>query len=274
MCIRGCQAILGIEACQSSAPRASSQRKRAEAAKSTSDSWGDTIIPILFKSFEIATNGVKNIVDGYNTFRNAQVHRAETKVNGQAMRGVVPDMKAFLRGLSTYVKQRNVLEPNIPDGSQYYRQTPVIHGELEAQTGLEAPRKFARQVDMTIREQMASTPSGSTRDIFFLYHPDTDRHGEFFDTRSVKRARFHLIIPAYRPMLIIDPLIFPEELYPLTIRGLVHNSQPLVWFDLPTAAPVVGVLAGSVWLGGSAGAFLGGAAVGDRVEKLFDRPVP
>ncbi|KAM7195071.1 hypothetical protein V8F33_006940 [Rhypophila sp. PSN 637] len=52
--------------------------------------------------------------------------------------------------------------------------------------------------------------------------------------KSGKKQRFHLIVPAYRPMLIKDPLIFPTELYPFTIRGLVHNSRPLVWFDLPT----------------------------------------
>ncbi|KAF2194015.1 hypothetical protein K469DRAFT_189668 [Zopfia rhizophila CBS 207.26] len=43
-----------------------------------------------------------------------------------------------------------------------------------------------------------------------------------------KKVRFHLTIPAYRPMLIKDPLIFPEKLFPLTIQGLVHNSKEYV----------------------------------------------
>ena len=35
-------------------------------------------------------------------------------------------------------------------------------------------------------------------------------------------------------MLIKDPLIFPEKLFPLTVQGLVHDSKEYVWFNLPT----------------------------------------
>ncbi|KAG7294410.1 hypothetical protein NEMBOFW57_004481 [Staphylotrichum longicolle] len=261
-------------------------KKKSGRGKATSgDSSGvkiDIGVVNFVEGFRIFTEGIRNLGEAYTTVENGRVHRAEMQRNGQAMRNVIPEVKALVSNLATYVKHRNIHElfltflqgantvaywVDVLQGDKAQAEIgKLIHGELEAHVGLEAPRKFARQVHMTIKEQMASTPAGDAHDIFFLYHPDTNWHGEFLHIvkrhplpanflgmsenldaiviwmlflrrqlgDKLKKARFHLVIPAYRPMLVKDPLIFPEALYPLTIRGLVHNSKPLVWFGLPT----------------------------------------
>ncbi|KAK3942412.1 hypothetical protein QBC46DRAFT_380160 [Diplogelasinospora grovesii] len=262
-----------------------SKKRRSRRRASHESSSGDTVVNIPLTVFESITAGVKNLAESYSTIQNGRVQREQTTLNGQAVRDAIPSVKAFLNGVSIHLKHRNVLEMfqtflmgantvaywvNVLQGDAATQEIgKLIHGELEARTGLEAPAKFARQVDVTIREQMASTrpaDDDKAQDIFFLYHPDTDWHGEFFRIaqanplpanflgmsenldaiviwmlflrrnlrKNAKEARFHLIVPAYRPTLIKDPLVFPGELYPFTIRGLVHNCKPLVWFDLPT----------------------------------------
>ncbi len=140
-----------------------------------------------------------------------------------------------------------------------------IHGEIQAHTGLEAPKKFS-EIVMHYLESETSTVHGDALDhLYFLYHPDTDWHGWFwhrmknrpfpdnflgmsehlelicafmlFTRRNLRRsrrsARFHLLIPSYRPLAVRQPYVFSEELYPLTIHGVRHDAQTRVWLNLP-----------------------------------------
>ncbi|KAK9622292.1 hypothetical protein V6Z98_006966 [Aspergillus fumigatus] len=221
---------------------------------------------------------VTGIVDTYTNFENGRAQR-------QALKEGIPAVKCFLSALTAHFQQRNYLEllstfllamnttaywVEVLQGSSALEEIGrKIHGELEAQTGLMAAKLFAAQVDKTIRYETGSAAS-SDGHLYFLYHPDTDWHAEFFDRVSrkplpttflgmsenldslvvwmlflrqhlgqkKKKTWFHLIIPAYRPMLIKEPLIFPEELYPLSITGYIHDSKPYVWFDLPTVDDV------------------------------------
>ncbi|KAH8800421.1 hypothetical protein F5884DRAFT_758029 [Xylogone sp. PMI_703] len=141
-----------------------------------------------------------------------------------------------------------------------------IHGELEAKVGLAAPDKFAKHVDKYIRQEAANVYGGDVEHLYFLYHPDTDWHAEFHHivqsspvpanflgmsenlhalcawmlflrkqvSRSNKIVRFHLLIPTYRPLVIKQAFLFPDELYPLTVHGHIHNSREYVWLNLPT----------------------------------------
>jgi len=43
----------------------------------------------------------------------------------------------------------------------------------------------------------------------------------------------YILIPAYRPFVIKEPLIFSEILQPLYIYGVTHNSEPYVQLNLP-----------------------------------------
>ncbi|KAH7044023.1 hypothetical protein B0J12DRAFT_189153 [Macrophomina phaseolina] len=137
---------------------------------------------------------------------------------------------------------------------------------LEAQTGLRSPR-FAKQVHRFIKHRAGETRADRTDHFFFVYHPDTDWHPEFFhrskkdplptnflgmsssldalcvwmlfirsilaQDQSRRKSRFHILIPAYRPLVIQEPIIVPRELYPLTIEGHVHNSIFQVWLNIP-----------------------------------------
>lgn len=143
----------------------------------------------------------------------------------------------------------------------------MIAGNLEAQTGLKAPR-FAKKVHRFIHQRAKETRSDRAHHFFFVYHPDTDWHPEFFHRtethplptnflgmssnldalcvwmlfiRSMlalsknkkRRSHLHILIPAYRPLIIPDPILFPSELYPLTIEGHIHNSVPQAWLKIP-----------------------------------------
>jgi hypothetical protein len=48
---------------------------------------------------------------------------------------------------------------------------------------------------------------------------------------------FHLLIPAWAPIAISEPLHFLGDLYPLRIEGLKHQGKPYVALNFP-AAPV------------------------------------
>ncbi|KID95150.1 hypothetical protein MAJ_08881, partial [Metarhizium majus ARSEF 297] len=145
-----------------------------------------------------------------------------------------------------------------------------IADNAEAQTGLIAPKKFAEQVHHFVSQQTTRNwPDRKRRHVFFLYHPDTDWDPAYFhrtrdqngqsrishrflgmsenldalvvwmrfmkETMSNQgtRVHIHLLVPAYRPMLIGEALTFPDCLLPLTIHGHIHNSKPYVWLNLP-----------------------------------------
>ena len=113
--------------------------------------------------------------------------------------------------------------------------------------------------------------------LYFLYHPDTDWLPHFYHLAEQeplsrkfygmsenlaalclwmrflrivfnaqegvnpgKRGKdvvFHLLIPAYRPFVIKEPLDFSDVLQPLCVHGLIHNVEPYVQINLPWAKP-------------------------------------
>ncbi|OAX85536.1 hypothetical protein ACJ72_00074 [Emergomyces africanus] len=229
------------------------------------------------------TAGVKNIWEGYSAERNGRVFRDEMQKTGYAVRQGIPSIQTCAESLAVFLKRKNAFDlfsaflNGIRVIAQFVEvlQGPSaleeichsIHRELEAQTGLRAPKIFAKQVHKVIMHQTSLRHEDGIPHFYFLYHPDTDWHGYFFHIVSQKplspnllgvsenldalclwmiflrqhldkdrsrKVRFHLIIPAYRPMLIKDPLIFPDKLFPLTIQGLKHDSKEYVWFNLPT----------------------------------------
>ncbi|KAE9366538.1 hypothetical protein N431DRAFT_514982 [Stipitochalara longipes BDJ] len=55
-----------------------------------------------------------------------------------------------------------------------------------------------------------------------------ERHRQ--PTRMVK---LHLLIPAYRVLFIPEFVEFPEDLSCFVVEGAIHNSQHLVWLNIP-----------------------------------------
>jgi hypothetical protein len=142
---------------------------------------------------------------------------------------------------------------------------------LEAGIALNAPTSFPRTVRDYIYHRLSETEATNSKHLYFLYHPDTDWHAKFHRLMSKtgmharflgvcedlnelcawmafirtrlarpsarrfhRRARFHLLIPTYRPLVIEKPLSFDENLLPLTIHGMLHDSQNMVWLNLPS----------------------------------------
>lgn len=50
--------------------------------------------------------------------------------------------------------------------------------------------------------------------------------------RQNRHIKLHLLIPAYQPVLIKDPIRFPEALGDFVVHGKIHNSTPLVWINI------------------------------------------
>ncbi|KAI4594056.1 hypothetical protein LQW54_005165 [Pestalotiopsis sp. IQ-011] len=50
--------------------------------------------------------------------------------------------------------------------------------------------------------------------------------------KSKRRVKLHLLIPAYQPVLVKDPVRFPEALGDFVVHGKIHNSVPLVWINI------------------------------------------
>jgi hypothetical protein len=63
------------------------------------------------------------------------------------------------------------------------------------------------------------------------------------DIKADKKARdeikvntiFHVLIPAWAPIAILEPLHFPQDLQPLLVEGLCHQGRPYVALNLPAA---------------------------------------
>lgn len=137
-----------------------------------------------------------------------------------------------------------------------------IKDEIAAQTSLQAQKLFASHVLEYIHMVVKRSSSEGKTHLFFLYHPDTDWHPRFFrlaqenplpqgfcgvsenlfalciwirflrfilceSTKTKKPAVevvFHILMPAYRPFEIQQPLKFSEQLQPLRIHGSSHKG--------------------------------------------------
>jgi hypothetical protein len=60
-----------------------------------------------------------------------------------------------------------------------------------------------------------------------------DREALVATTDYGRAAVFHLVIPAYYPLVMDHPIAFADELLPLVVTGGRHRGTDLVWFALP-----------------------------------------
>lgn len=125
---------------------------------------------------------------------------------------------------------------------------------------------FGAYVHRFVGNEMAAV-RGQKHQFFYLWHPDTDWYPAFEGSQTANplgptfggyhhdlaticlrmssdrraliattdyghAAVFHLIIPAYYPLVIDRPVTFAQELLPLVITGVRHRGTDLVWFAL------------------------------------------
>lgn len=123
---------------------------------------------------------------------------------------------------------------------------------------------FAKHVYQYVKMRIDENGGGEHR--FFVFHPDTNWYPSFHTMirsnplpatfcaksdnldqlcRFMLQHRedvgpdvtFHLLIPAWSPVTITEPLHFPEGLGSLSVEGLSHKGRAYVSLNLP-AAPV------------------------------------
>ncbi|KAH7117100.1 hypothetical protein B0J11DRAFT_571532 [Dendryphion nanum] len=260
---------------------------------------------------------VKDSIGAYNEYHNGKQMRQQLPVIMTLLENLMDEFgkhnyatrfSQFLSLLGVMTQFVQVLQGDSALRNVLQDLGVKISREIEAQTGLKSPR-FAKQVHRFIHQRTQEMRQDDANHFFFVYHPDTDWNPEFFhraqanplpsnflgmssnlDTlciwmlfirsllaRSKIKGHFHILIPAYRPLIIQDPVIFPPELYPLTIEGHIHDSIFQVWLNIrhvpndltlrdvgnlaapPSfwqewAEPIQGITIVSTWFTGSAAA--------------------
>ncbi|CZR60206.1 uncharacterized protein PAC_10102 [Phialocephala subalpina] len=223
-------------------------------------------------------DNVKGTVDNINKAMISVKTCADNVSNAaSAIKAAMPSVKImaqhakYMPAFGNFVSIAGVVAQGV---QVYYTGQGVtelrgMREELVAQTGLDAPKKFAKQVYRYIRMKAEQAQDSETH-VFFLYHPDTDWHPDFFEmverdplpdnfygmsenldalcvwmqylrmifTKNGKWGRtavFDLLMPGYRPFTIKEPLAFAEKLWPLRLHGMIHNTKPHVQLNLPTA---------------------------------------
>lgn len=223
------------------------------------------------RAVSAVTDNADRLGETLDVFRNRVVPTVKT----------IASHSVYFAGFHTFVNAAGVVAQFIQvyQGHQIIGELKGIRQELVAQTGLDAPVKFATQVHMYIRNEARKTPytNNGTKHLYFVYHPDTDWHPYFnhlveqhplssrfygmsenldalclwmrflrilfsMERRDAMSKReevivFHLLIPAYRPFVIEEPLDFSDELQPLCIHGLINNINPYVHINLPWVDP-------------------------------------
>ncbi|EXJ53514.1 uncharacterized protein A1O5_13290 [Cladophialophora psammophila CBS 110553] len=178
----------------------------------------------------------------------------------------------YLLGFSTFLAGVGVVTQGAGVLTQYLQTRQMIaevrgiHEELVAGTGLSADQ-FASRVYEYIKMKTKQTSGHKRKHLYFVYHPDTDWHPRFaaltadeeladsfmglcedldflclwmqylrvrfkFSSEWGSRPIFHLLMPAYRPQVIEEPITFAQSLQPLHIHGLIHNKFPWVALNL------------------------------------------
>lgn len=206
-----------------------------------------------------AVSSSTGVVEETARTMSESIHNLSQNIDGVFVR-LNSSLGAITGLLSQAVAQMHVLNQTLRG----------IKDELSAQntlisSGGSGPDGFAKVVyDFA---QLHMKKPGEDNHRFFLWHPDNSWHGAFesilkdkpldasfcaysddLDRLCVcmKTARqaqsqspnlvFHLLIPAWYPITITEPLHFPDELQPLRVEGSRHGGGiPQVSFNLPAA---------------------------------------
>jgi hypothetical protein len=166
---------------------------------------------------------------------------------GEAFRQGIPSIQTCADSLATYFKRKNAFElfsaflngmsavaqfVEVLQGSSAFKEIgQKIHRELEAQTGLTAPEIFAKQVHKVIVHEASVAYEDGVRHFHFLYHPDTDWHGYFFDIVSRNP------VGTWREGLGCGPWSASTCGLSLSLCLLSHPTRAtLIWFSLMNLA--------------------------------------
>lgn len=171
------------------------------------------------RTVEKGTAAAKNATDVYTTFQNGRAYRKSLATNDEIFRNSIPTVQACSFSLNQYIRNGDYLRLlrtfltgvevaaivlEVFTGKSELEKIGIrIAGELEAHTGLDAPKKFSELVHDYIMAETSTQRSGNIQHVYFLYHPDTDWH------------------PQFKKRVLAEPL-------PVNFLGLSENLDSLV----------------------------------------------
>ncbi|KAE8138193.1 hypothetical protein BDV38DRAFT_244826 [Aspergillus pseudotamarii] len=230
------------------------KKKALELAEQTNDAL--KTIQEVGQKLNITSDTVKKVIE---TIKIAANSFGDKAAYASAFTGTVGAVGIAANMIATYqgVGELRAIAGHLKSMSETQR----------AELALAGGTAFAENIYVMLKSKIEK--SDPELDWFFVYHPDTDWTYHFeeklrtkgllgrnfigivhdldalvafmssvrdvYATRHPRRRPpfFHLVIPAYEPIIIPTPLLIPEKLHPFRIEGDIHRGTYLVWMNLP-----------------------------------------
>lgn len=213
-----------------------------------------------------------NIHGVHATLLSGAEHQMFMQAATAAAVAELPRMNASLRIIAESQCSMEVSQRSMAKSQRSIAHSLAAQNSLTAQGGA-GRYGFAQTVYWDIVRSVKETEhDGPEKHRFFIYHPDNDWYGSFQEmiqkegplpgtfcsksnsldsiclamlrhrealsgTADGRDVVFHLLMPAYYPFTVSEPLHFPDELQPLRIRGMTNKGGPVFTLNLPAAPP-------------------------------------
>lgn len=225
-----------------------------ELAEQTNDAL--KTIQEVGQKLNVTSDTVKKVIE---TIKIAANSFGDKAIYASAFTGTVGAVGIIANSIATYqgVGELRAIAGHLKSMSETQR----------AELALAGGAAFAENIYVMLKSKIEK--SNNDLDWFFVFHPDTDWTYHFeeklrtkgllgrnfigivhdldalvafmssvrdvYATRHPRRKQpfFHLVIPAYEPIIVPTPLLIPEKLHPFRIEGDIHRGTYLVWMNLP-----------------------------------------
>ncbi|KAF1975791.1 hypothetical protein BU23DRAFT_566455 [Bimuria novae-zelandiae CBS 107.79] len=185
--------------------KSSKPNKKGKKKSSEESSWTDLLKPTWLQ----IPGALRDLVQGYNELCNGIQTRQQLPVVMTLLENLVQEF-----GTYKYAAKSSQFLSILGVVAQF---VPVLQGDA-------ALRNVFQDIGRTQEMQ-----GDSTDHLFFVYHPDTDWHPDFFH-----RAQRDPLPTNFLDMSSnLDTLC----MYPLAIEGHIHNSMFQVWLSIPDLPP-------------------------------------
>ncbi|KAF5856444.1 hypothetical protein ETB97_007336 [Aspergillus alliaceus] len=230
------------------------KKKVLELAEQTNDAL--KTIQEVGQKLNVTSDTVKKVIE---TIKIAANSFGDKAIYATAFTGTVGAVGIIANSIATYqgVGELRAIAGHLKSMSETQR----------AELALAGGAAFAENIYVMLKSKIEK--SNNELDWFFVFHPDTDWTYHFeeklrtkgllgrnfigivhdldalvafmssvrdvYATRHPRRKQpfFHLVIPAYEPIIVPTPLLVPEKLHPFRIEGDIHRGTYLVWMNLP-----------------------------------------
>jgi len=173
---------------------------------------------------------VGNLVVTYQGVRALQLITAHLKDINETLQAqtALMSMREFPRAVYDMVREAT---DNNPDTASCSHLFFVYHPDTDWTGGF---HRLVMKKPLSPRFCMHTNQLDSAVLYMKAVRTYLNRLAEYDRKRGKPRpsVKLHLLIPAYRPLVMIDPVKFPNDLGDFEVHGKIHNSQPLVWIHV------------------------------------------